>query len=593
MITQQLPAIPRESAISAHELGGRIDPATVTRICAEIAGDLQALYAAIDSLSLAEQRLEQMESAFASQLELNGNRVKDRVAGAIGRYRAGAGAGTYTFNLFNVAEQETDSSRYSLEQAQQDAGAGVLRLSGTEIQHLPAAVCRLERTSSPVTAGDPGALVRGRPWAASAVCRRRLVLLPERWSGRQDGLACELSVEFPRPVTVNTINLAAGEGFPLLVGPVYLYQEDRPEELPLVIGEAERAWLEGETSYILPNLRVKKARFLLNQRHYLLRETPSGVWYEYACGLGRLEINQRTYLPAGEWISRPVEAGGIIGVVSLEAEEERPVPPAEELGDLPLTSVEYFVQAAGEDNWYPVLPLGFGRVEHELLAVAAGTGGYAAVLRFPSDGGVLVFRNGQMLMPGQDYLVDDGRTVRLLDYRPGVYTASYTPQTSAYRVLTINEQTCRQTEETFPGTDAAGAVTLKYSPYLDKRLVNAAPGDWDPSVVDGYYCPLQVLVYDHSGSVLAQPAAGQAGQVYNVTPYRGKVPAAPEGALTYQVVGRQVVFNRPLDDGHLISVTYTRGPEAVRVRVVLRRHFDAYTGFTPVIRSLRLKFEGV
>lgn len=594
LTTQQLPQIPERSCIKEREFRGRIEPSGVAAALNEILQDLTALYAGIDGLDSARQRLSQAELATISRLKLSGSSIEDRLVEATRRYKTGGAANTYTFNLFNVAEQELESGYYTLEPIQQDVDSGVLRLNYIQEAHYtPQATCRVEVASGPTAGSDPSPLTKGQQWLTSVWSSRRLLLRPDRWSGLSDGAAAWLIAEFPRPVTVNTVSLVKAGTYPLLVGPIYLYRSDRPGEIPLaVVGPDQPIWLESSANYILPDVEVKKVRLLVNQRHYLLRETDGGNWYEYVYGLKELQISYRGYRSAGEWISRPVETGVIIGAVSLEVDEERPSPLQSDLEHLPLTSTEYSILVEGDDRWQPILPSGYSKVVHELLPVRREVDSYTASLRFPNDGDVLVYKNGQLLMPGQDYLVV-GNKVKLLAYQPGVYTASYTPKTSAYHALAVNERTCRQVTETFQGSDQDGMITLSCPPYMDWTMVNRAPEDWNPSITDGYYCPINVVVHDAQGNMLTQPSTSRAGQIYNTTPYTAKVPAAPNGVLTYQVTGRRLVFSRPLDGNHLVHVTYTKGPMAVRVRAVLRRHFDSYTGFTPVIRGLRLRFEGV
>lgn len=414
-----------------------------------------------------------------------------------------------------------------------------------------------------VRSGQPSHLPRELPWAMGS------------------GTACLLEIVFPRLQAINYISLQ-----PVILPPVDLivvsFVDEHGVEQKLCAPSKEGRLMESRlltepVEFLFPTILAESVRVLLYQRHGRRIERSNGrLWYEYYFGLSNLRICQQERTRRAQWVSFPAAVTAGAEVIYLDAAVDMP-----DTG-----TVEFDVTADGND-YLPILPMKMdGKTHSEFVSISEVDNGWRGVLRFPATSDIILYEGGTLLSPGSDFIIT-GASVFMLKRAPlGEIKAIYIPDRSALR-LSLKDLRRSHTEE-FAGTDEAGKIILTHHAFTDNDLILTLPEDWDPSLLDGAYTPIEVTIYTANGDVLTQPTEPGGEGLRNITPYRPELP--PADGLSYVVEGRELKFSQPLDRDNKIVVKYESLPENVRLRVTLKSAAGAPAQLGPQVSNMTLHF---
>jgi hypothetical protein len=345
-----------------------------------------------------------------------------------------------------------------------------------------------------------------------------------------------------------------------------------------------------------------------------LEQTPTSLprvmnKYAYSYGLYNIGVRKNEYQDKGIYVSKPLTIPGTVKAVTLEAKEEHPVLPTL---DLRFTDIEYYIthkENPNPDEWFPIMPSNIHKIEAELVTLTFQNGNYQGHLRFIPKAGtaVVLRRNG---IPMQEILGEytvSGSTVTVFNYDvSAVYTAEYTPDKSAYTVDFLEKHTMsgivqpNMKVEEFKGTNATGALLLRYYPFVDRAKLNQQPAGWNPTFLSNAYLPLKVKLIQSTGFHIDQPFSPTDADtvvLVNKTNYFD-----PETTILdpfdltannyqYKVVNNQIIFNTVLPETTRIIVEYPYLVGDIRLKAILRRNIQAFHGLTPVLTEYTMRYQ--
>jgi len=570
-----------ENQMREHKFSGLIDVEEIATAWEEIRSSIESLYAAADQLEMAINRQQYNEMNSVSRYK---QRLK-QIEVALNIANSG--------NIDFSSDMEHDQELYTCRMIHPDENGKLILPEARSINYLPKA--RLEfgyRHGSHTEDSGIENLKQGKQWRAVARVTRPTVIEPtEGFYGITTGAPLLLNIYFNQPYRINCITITPASQFPMDLIAVSLYEPDGNEQVLL----APAGWNIGWHSTVMftpvymrfPYKTVTGVSLLLNQRHYTKQEDAATrrVWYEYELSLDRLFVGAIDYHPEGQWVSAPIENNSIINSIQIETVEEYGIYPGTNIAANMETSIEYDVSVDGY-NWFPILPARQTRVERELLRISGGDEKRTAILRFPVNGNLAVYCDHVMLKPGIDYSLVDSRTIVFHSRYPGVLTAKYDPDESAQTVNLLTGEHLTEVTEEFAGTNEDKTITLAANVYINNRLIELLPDDWNPSYLDSQYVPIKVSIRTPDGRVLTQPATAGGEGIYNVTAYRSGTLVT--GQINYTCSGRTITFDQKIDGDSTITVTYWKALERARVRATLLRHSRKLTGITPEIAGIKI-----
>lgn len=436
-------------------------------------------------------------------------------------------------------------------------------------------------------------LVAGGQWEAIVYASKPVTIDPaEELYNITSGVPFWLNVTFNRPRDINCIIITPWSQFPMDLIAVHVYERDGNKQV-ILAPAGHNVWWQStmlfEPTYMrFPSKTVTGVSLLMNQRHYTKNEDAftGMIWYEYRYGLERLFIGKTEYHARGQWISTPIKTGSIISSVQLEVKEKGGFYPGSNIPASIESSVEYDVSINGRD-WLPILPVGRETIEGELLHPISNSGKYRACLRFPVKSNLVIYCNYVLLKPGLDYDLVDKKTIIFHSQPLGILTAWYSPDSAAQTVNLLVSDCLTEVTEEFPGTDDSGRIILSSNIYINYNLIETLPDSWNPSFLGGQYVPVKVSIYTVDGKTITQPESAGCDGIYNITPYKSTVPVMT-GQINYTCNGRIITFDKKIDNGSVITVTYQKAAEEVRIRTTLVRHNEELTSITPEVTGIEV-----
>lgn len=297
--------------------------------------------------------------------------------------------------------------------------------------------------------------------------------------------------------------------------------------------------------------------------------------YEYQYGFHDIACNNNHFDKIGYFITKEITLKSNAKLIEIYTDEEHP---KGSNGSI-VTDFEYYITGSKDPSrldWLPIFPANKDIIESELLFIQNGT---MAWFRFETEDVFCIMKNGEELPnnTAEYHLKINDATgmycgVQIFNYDyDAVYSVKYRPHfTSKYINLDSNVTT---SVESFKSNGEA-FVTLSEKPYIDK---------------DNNYCMVSVSNIEGkygTTTVIAQ----------NVTdPYNPY--ASYENLdkttfdLQFYVLDNTIYFNKEIEDGSIIDVTYNHLITKIRTKVLIRRNTTKDSWLSPSLNSIKYKIQ--
>jgi len=285
------------------------------------------------------------------------------------------------------------------------------------------------------------------------------------YKGINNGAVCELLITLNSLTDINEISLSPFSEFPMQLIEISYTDDDKTYN---VISDTLVNFSD-TIMYQFKNIKIKRLKVLLNQIHYkhntfitktddlkangifitdnnkqfideILKPVKNAITdgtfeiqlnkqnlyidkLQYEYGLYNISVCNNDYNTIGEYVSVPYQFLGLSTIV-LDTNEEHYI-----LDNTKTTSIEYYLIV--NNIQYPLLPINTTKIEAELLTPFLENDKTKATLRFNLDtsdiiNNVLVYKDGQLLEFGINYVVKDNNIIEFIEYDTyAKYTVDY------------------------------------------------------------------------------------------------------------------------------------------------------------------------
>lgn len=325
--------------------------------------------------------------------------------------------------------------------------------------------------------------------------------------------------------------------------------------------------------------------------------------YQYTYGFYNIIPNYVEFQNTGIYVTKPIQASGIIKAVTLEVQEEH----YESLDNgREVTDIEYYITTADNPtyrDWKPICPVNKDVIHCERLLVDYDVcyllheAICRNVERYDDSGNPymemvrpIVRMDDQKLTEDVDYILhfNDNNNVESIEI-PGMdffamYTVEYMPaeESKAVDLISGNKGFIHE-NEVINGTGAS-SYCLKEYPYYSHseptstnsfvKVTDIQQGTWISELGGEIECVTDKLNTSDSYKNMAVNKAG----------------VAVTGKLQYYTNGRYIYFNRPIKKSEKIEVSYPCFSSTIRFKAILRRNSKRDFWMTPVLHGYKLQF---